>query len=496
MSALLLLLVGVAVGLVTGWFVGRSREAATLAEASAQSKAATERAASMQADRDGAREQRDAAVAEVRDLTGQLAAARSDVEAARRASELREVQIKQDQDRVREQFEALAAKALNENSKSWLQMAQQELAKSQQSHQAELDKKSVAVENLVKPINEALGKVDKQVSQMEKERQDAFSRLDEQIKSLSTAQQDLNKETAALVTALRKPQVRGQWGEMQLRRAVEFAGMVEHCDFSEQVTTSDVDSKKRPDMVINLPEGRTIVLDAKVSLSAILEALETDDPAVKADRLQAHAKHIKNHVETLADKAYWEQFNDSPEFVVLFVPGESLLAPALEQDPGLQEYAFSRRVLIATPTILIGLLRTVSYMLQQAQVTENALEVSRIGRELYKRLGTMGGHMDKLGRSLSTSVDTYNKTVGSLERQVLVSARKMKDLGVTDADLSQPRVVETAVRRLASPELLESAAEVRPVRVISEGGMSGAAATDASSETGDAPAADVESATA
>jgi DNA anti-recombination protein RmuC len=342
------------------------------------------------------------------------------------------------------------SKALRTNSEAVIQLAEQQLAKAQQEQRSELEKRSTQVENLVAPLKESLSKVDDHVRELESKRAEAYSGLVEQVKSMAEVQSRLSGETAALVTALRRPQTRGQWGETQLRRAVEMAGMVEHCDFSEQLTSGG----QRPDMVINLPESRRIVVDSKVSLAAYLDALESDDPAYQAERMKSHARSLKEHVTGLAGKAYWNQFDQSPEFVVLFVPGESMLAPALEQDPGLLEYAFGKRVLIATPTILITMLRTAAYMLAQASVTENAIEVSNLGRELYKRLGTLGEHLDKLGRSITGTVANYNKTIGSLERQVLVSARRMNDFGLGQDDLPTPTAIEEAVRPVTAAELV------------------------------------------
>jgi DNA recombination protein RmuC len=267
----------------------------------------------------------------------------------------------------------------------------------------------------------------------------------------------LGRETGALVDALRKPQARGRWGEVQLRRVVEHAGMLDRCDFTEQATVLSTDGATlRPDLVVQLAGGRSVVVDAKVTLAAYLEAAESDDERFREDRLDAHARHLRQHVDRLADKAYWTALADAPEFVVLFVPGEAFLAPALERDPALLEHAFARRVHIATPTTLVSLLRTMAYAWQQEALTANAQAVFTTGKELYARLGTLGAHVDKLGRTLGTAVADYNRTVGSLERTVLPAARRMSELGVVDVPLPVPREVDAVPKPLTAPHLVES----------------------------------------
>ncbi len=318
----------------------------------------------------------------------------------------------------------------------------------------ELAQQSQAVRGLVEPLREQLGRVEGQLRGLETERARAFGELSKQVDTVRLSSELLGRETAGLVNALRKPQARGQWGEMQLRRVVEHAGMLERCDFDEQTTIRDADGRAlRPDLVVRLAGNRSVVVDAKVTLAAYLEAAESSDEAFREERLIAHARHLRQHVDRLADKAYWQQFPDAPEFVVLFVPGEAFLAPALERDPALLEHAYARRVHIATPTTLISLLRAVAYAWQQQSLTDNAREVFRAGTELYTRLGTLGGHVDKLGRSLNTAVTDYNKTVASLERHLLPSARRMADLGAGPDELCPPRSVDAVASRLVSPEL-------------------------------------------
>jgi DNA recombination protein RmuC len=320
----------------------------------------------------------------------------------------------------------------------------------------------------VAPLRDALSKVESHLRELEGARISAYTSLTEQVGFVRQASEALHEQTSSLVTALRAPQARGRWGEMQLRRVVEMAGMVEHCDFTEQASVLTDHGVIRPDMVIRLSGGKQIVVDAKVSLAAYLAAAESRDPDVIEERMRAHARHMRDHVTGLAAKEYWREFEPTPEFVVLFVPGDAFLAPALERDPALLEDAMQLKVLIATPTTLMAMLRTVAYSWQQEALTEHARSVFELGRELYRRLGTLGGHVDKLGRSLGRAVDDYNKTVGSLERNVLVQARKMAELQVTDADLVAPPPVDTAARPLGAPELLESLESTRGLPSVDE----------------------------
>jgi len=320
----------------------------------------------------------------------------------------------------------------------------------------------------VAPLRDALSKVESHLRELEGARISAYTSLTEQVGFVRQASEALHEQTSSLVAALRAPQARGRWGEMQLRRVVEMAGMVEHCDFTEQASVTTDHGVIRPDLVVRLSGGKQIVVDAKVSLAAYLAAAESRDPDVIEERMRAHARHMRDHVTGLAAKEYWREFEPTPEFVVLFVPGDAFLAPALERDPSLLEDAMQLKVLIATPTTLMAMLRTVAYSWQQEALTEHARSVFELGRELYRRLGTLGGHVDKLGRSLGRAVDDYNKTVGSLERNVLVHARKMAELQVTDADLAAPPPVDTAPRPLGAPELLESVDTPRALPSVDE----------------------------
>jgi DNA anti-recombination protein RmuC len=357
---------------------------------------------------------------------------------------------------VAHHFEALAARALRDNNETFLAVAQARLERTSDAHQAELARRTTQVDELVRPLREALVKVEGQLGALEKARLESYARLNEQVANVHRTSEQLNTETRALVTALRAPQARGRWGEMQLRRVVELAGMVAHCDFEEQLSVRDDDGTlHRPDLVVRIAGGKNVVVDSKVSLAAYLDAAETADDDHRAERMRAHARHLRAHVDDLAGKAYWSRFSPTPEFVVLFVPGEAFLAPALDLDPTLLDHAMSRQVIIATPTTLMGLLRTVAYAWQQDALTDNAKAVFDLGRELYERLGTLGDHVDKLGRSLGGAVRDYNAAVGSLETRVLVSARRLKDLKVVDAPLGSPTPLESTVRPLSAAELLD-----------------------------------------
>ncbi|HVV75149.1 MAG TPA: DNA recombination protein RmuC [Mycobacteriales bacterium] len=314
-----------------------------------------------------------------------------------------------------------------------------------------------------RPLTETLTKVEAQLHDIEQKRESAQAVMAQQIQFVRTTGEQLRTETAALVSALRKPQARGRWGELQLRRCVELAGMTERCDFVEQASVTTSDGMLRPDLVVRLVGGKNIIVDSKVTLAAYLEAYEAADDTVRDERLAAHARHLRQHVDSLASKSYWSQFPSAPEFVVLFIPGDPFLAAALDQEPALLEYAFERKVHIASPTTLISVLRTTAYVWQQEALADNAREVFELGRELFKRLGTFGGHMDKLGRSLASAVKTYNDSVGSLERNVMSSARKLNALEIVDSELTRPAAVEEAVRPLGAAELLDGAERSRPV---------------------------------
>jgi DNA recombination protein RmuC len=309
------------------------------------------------------------------------------------------------------------------------------------------------VESLVGPMRETLARVEHQLRESDLARTKSHAELAQQVEFSRRGAEQLREQTTALVTALRRPEARGRWGELQLRRVAELAGMAAHVDFDEQVI---VEGGQRPDMVVRLAGGKNVVVDSKVSLAAYLEAASAADEDLREARMAAHARHLKAHVDQLGSKAYWAALPQSPEFVVMFVPGEAFLAPALEHDPSLLEYAISRRVHIATPTTLVSLLRTVQYAWQQEALSHNARAVFDLGRELYDRLSGLGRHLDKVGRSLTASVTAYNQAVGTLETRVLVSARKLSALGVVEAELTGPGPVTETARPLSAPELVSA----------------------------------------
>lgn len=355
--------------------------------------------------------------------------------------------------RLGETFKSLSAEALSTNNKSFLHLAQTALEKFQESARTDLGQRQRAIVDMMHPVQQALVKVDGKIQDMEKERVGAYEVLREQVKELVGAQKELRLETSNLVKALRAPSVRGQWGEMQLKRVVEMAGMVSHCDFLEQVSTNTDGGRMRPDMVINLPGGKKIIVDAKAPLAAYLEALETQDDRERQQKMMDHARQVRNHIRALSQRAYWDQFDDTPEFVVLFLPGETFFSAALEADPSLIEIGVKEKVILATPTTLIALLRAVSYGWRQEALTQNTKIISDLGKELYKRITDMGDHFNRLGRHLSQSVDCYNQTVGTLERRVMVTARKFKAIDASSSPMEELTPIDMQTRSLQSHEL-------------------------------------------
>jgi len=348
--------------------------------------------------------------------------------------------------RLGDAFKAISADALRASSASFLELARAALSREHEAARGDLDKRQAAIGELVAPVKDSLGKLDVHLREIEKAREGAYGALHEQLRAVGEAQGLLRAEAQNLVKALRAPQVRGRWGEVQLRRVVELAGLVDRCDFDEQVSTGPADGRLRPDLVVHLPGGRDVVVDAKAPLAAYLEAVEAKDEATRAARLADHARQLRAHVDALSKKAYWEQFRQAPEFVILFLPGESFYAAALEADPSLLEGSAERRVLLATPTTLIALLRSVAAGWRQASVAENAERVAALGRELHKRLGDLAGHLAHVGGSLDAAVHHYNRAVGSFESRVLVTARRFEALGVAGDAVTLPTVEPVEVQ--------------------------------------------------
>jgi DNA recombination protein RmuC len=329
------------------------------------------------------------------------------------------------------QLQSMCAEALRGNNEQFIELAKSQFEQLQLRARHDLDTRQRAVEHLVLPIKESLEKVGNEVKTLEKTRQRDVGLLTAQLRNVAETSERLRLETGSLVTALRAPSVHGRWGEMQLRNAVEAAGMVAYCDFVEQATTRTSDERTlRPDLVVRLPGGRTVVVDAKTPLQALLDAAQTDDEAVRAQRLADFARNVREHVAGLKAKSYWQQFDSAPDFVLMFLPGESFFRAAVEQDPSLLELHASSRIVLASPTTLITMLRTIASSWREEQIAESARAVSDLGRELYERLATMVEHVGTLGRRLDGAVQAYNQTVGSLERRVLVSARRFTEHGI------------------------------------------------------------------
>ena len=372
----------------------------------------------------------------------------------------RQATLEAARDSFADAFKLISADALEKNNQSFLELARATLETQQAaalaSARSDLDKRQLAIGELVAPVKTSLEKFELQIQGIEKTRIDAYATLSEQVRAMAEAQGALRLETGNLVKALRAPQTRGRWGELQLKRVVEMAGMLDHCDFFEQASTNTADGRLRPDMIVRLPGGKNIVVDAKAPLAAYLEALEASDEAEKKRKLADHARQVREHLRKLGQKAYWEQFQPSPDFVVLFLPGEMFYSAALEADPSLIEAGVDARVILATPTTLIALLRAVAYGWTQQALTENAERIRVLGRELYERIATVAEHWGRVGKNLGEAVAAYNDSVASLERRVLVSARKFRELkaAAEDKEIRDLNPVEALPRDVQAPELL------------------------------------------
>jgi len=365
--------------------------------------------------------------------------------------------FEQARQQLSDSFSALSNQALKHNNETFLKLAQENLKQFQTKASGDLEQREKAIENLVKPIRDALDKTDKQIQNIEKERKESYGALNTHLESMARSQQNLQDQTQQLVNALRRPEVRGQWGELTLKRLAELAGMVEYCDFYEQQHVETDEGRLRPDMIVKMPDQREIVVDVKTPLDAYLSAIEATDDESRKTHLNRHAKNVRQRVSELSQKSYWAQFKDAPNFVVLFIPGDQFLSTALDYDKNLLEDALRQQVILATPTSFVALLRAVAYGWRQEQLAKNAEVIRKVGEDLYSRLNSFSEHLQKLGRSLEGSLKSYNRAVGSFDSRVLPGARKFTELGIsTGKELDQPQQIETAVKQTESVNSTEN----------------------------------------
>ncbi len=475
MNEILLVAVSAAAGGVLAWLargaLAKAAQAAIEARAGAAEAQLAEKTRELEALR-GEPERRAAAEAHAARVPGleaalaerdqaltehkaKLAEVEARIAEERKAAEEKLALLNNAQQKLSDAFKALSSDALKSNNQSFIELAQATLEKFQEGARSDLEKRQKAVDELVKPIRESLEKVDGKLGEIEKARVSAYSELNTQLKGLvETHLPRLHNETAGLVRALRQPAVRGRWGEIQLKRVVEMAGMVEHCDFVEQESRATEDGRLRPDLVVRLPGGKQLVVDAKAPVEAYLRAAEAGDDETRQAHLADHARQVRDHIVALGRKGYWEQFESTPEFVVLFLPGEMFFSAALQQDPGLIEFGVNEKVIPATPTTLIALLRAVHYGWRQEALARNAQEVADLGKQLYERVAKLGEHWANVGDKLGKAVDAYNSATSTLESRVLVSARRLRDLkaGAQDVEIGAIEPVERTARALQAPE--------------------------------------------
>nr|WP_209982923.1 DNA recombination protein RmuC [Azospirillum picis] len=459
------LLAGLLLGALVAWAVLRSVAGRAEAAAAALQAEFAVRLDHAERAEDDLREEIEARDHQIARLHGEIATARerhaqlaTRLEAERTAAADKLALLERAQAALADSFKALSAEALHQNNRSFLDLARETLSGFQEQAKGDLDKRQTAIAAVVDPVRRSLEAMDRQIRDLETARAGAYEGLKQQVLSLAETQTQLRAETGNLVRALRTPAARGRWGEIQLRRVCEMAGMLDHCDFVEQATVDSGAGRLRPDLIVTLPGGKTIVVDAKTPLEGYLDGIQATEETARREGLNRHARHVREHMKQLGTKGYWDQFDDSPEFVVLFLPGENFFSAALEQDPALIEAGIDHRVILATPTTLIALLRAVAYGWRQERLADNAREISALGAELYKRLSDLGGHMERLGGQLDKAVGCYNSAVGTLESRVLVSARRFRELHATPetADMPLLEPLDHSPRRLQAAELREA----------------------------------------